>query len=182
MGIQRKIVFFLFAALFIGGGFVIFSGAQNLYNLQTDQLSLTNSMIAVSTEGIIDPANGKHMPAALVSLCSKVILDSKESIIPSFAGSPAVLVFACSKSGLPAFFTTFSRSTSTRPVTPLFVIPAGWALSIGIAMFKGDCSYKDRMMPLVSGSPITLKSGSPYVYCMSAQSASNFTSFSITWV
>lgn len=171
-------------AVLLAGGFVAFSSGQSPINPHTDRLGFSSLMVLGPIQASTAGRDGffhRPAPPALVSECIRVVLDLKQSTI-SFSGRPAILVYSCSKDGFPAFFTSFSRSPSTQPVIPSFTIPAGWTLGVGVAKLRGDCSSKDPMVTLKSGSALTLRSGTPYVYCMSLASAQNFTSFSISWI
>ena len=116
------------------------------------------------------------------SLCGSLTLDRWQSTVPHFAGSPANLAYGCGWGGLlPAFVTGWQRGGSSVTVTPTFVLPSGWTLSLGRFSFFHECSPGGGLTPLESGTPVTLAPLAGYVYCLSTADASSFSSFSITW-
>ncbi len=168
----------LVAALLLVGGFIAYS-ATDLFNVQSGFL-FANPMV-LAFEGSVGTYH-PHSPPPLRSGCSDLALDSDQSSIPSFAGRPATLVYGCGKGGdRPALETAESRTGNTPSATPMFTLPSGWTLSIGKTKSSGECSSRDGMITLSSGTPITLHSGTDYVYCLTTSSASSFPTFSITW-
>ena len=116
------------------------------------------------------------------SVCGSLTLDRWQSTVPHFAGSPANLAYGCGWGGfLPAFVTGWQRGAGSVTVTPTFVLPSGWTLSLGRFSFFRECSPGGRLTPLESGSPVTLAPLAGYVYCLSTAHASSFSRFSITW-
>ena len=110
--------------------------------------------------------------------CSPLVLEYA-STLPSFAGSPATLIYSCSLAPITvgdAAFSTTGTTSNTVTVTPTFSVPSGWAL--GLDKWNGNCASPTT---LTSATPITLTGGSFFAYCLTTTSASNFTSFSITW-
>ena len=92
------------------------------------------------------------------------------------AGSIATLLYACDTSESPAFSSTGSTSDLIS-VTPTFTVPSGWILDVDNV---GDNCHAP-IASLTTATPVTLPGGTNYIYCLSSSSASNFTSFSITW-
>jgi hypothetical protein len=113
--------------------------------------------------------------------CNHLTLDSRNSIVPIFAGLPAILVHACGKAGHAAFSGVSSGGGNLLSATPVFAAPSGWTLGIGIAQSSGECTSGDEIIALSSGASVILKPGTGYVYCLTAPGATNFTTFSITW-
>lgn len=120
-----------------------------------------------------------QLSTALKTRCDSLTLIIDSSNVPKFAGLSATLVYGCSKNGLPAFSTGPFRST--QAFTPRFTLPSGWSLSIGFARHHGDCSSSDGIVSLSSGTSITLPAKTSYIYCLTTNSASNFSSFTISW-
>jgi hypothetical protein len=150
-------------------------------------IALSTPFVAADANSVISGAmvlasGGQHHAPALKSGCDRLTLDKTESRTPMFAGNPSTLVYACGKAGRPAFTTEKTSSGSTPFVTPIFSSPSGWTVSVGISRDNAECSTGDKLVALTSGTPIKLHSGSGYVYCVTAASASNFTSFNISWV
>jgi len=177
--------FILVILVLIGASLVAFFVTANtgLFNSQSSSFATSNiALESIKGDSIVANNNrNRPPPAALTSLCSNLALDSKQSKLPSFAGRPATLVYACNKNGYQAFFTSFSRRAGTQAVTPLFALPPGWTLSVGVARPSGECSSKDGLVKLTTGTPVTLPAGTNYIYCLTTSSASNFASFTISW-
>lgn len=163
-----KIAFFILMVML--AGVLVFGSALNFFTTGE----------AFSNYDFAGFGGGSSPTPALRSECTRVSLDTGQSKVPSFSGSPAALVFDC-KNGNPAFFTTGSRADLTRAIVPTFDLPSGWALSVGLARSHGDCSTKDKMIPLSDGGPVRLRTDSGYIYCLTTNNASTFSSFAITW-
>jgi len=126
---------------------------------------------------VANPPPSSNPP--LRSGCSHLTLDPRQSIIPSFSGRPSTLVYGCGTGS--AFTTEQSRGGVSPQATPVFRVPSGWILSVGMAKFSHECTSGGKMITLSSGIPVTLYSGTDYVYCLTATSAISFSTFSITW-
>ena len=167
------------AVLLLGGSFIVYAAAD-LFNVQSNFVAANPMVLAF--EGSLGTRHPSLSHPPLRSDCSRLTLDSEQSTIPSFAGRPATLVYACGKGGdRPAFVTTESRSDNSPSTTPIFTVPPGWTFSIGKAKSSGECSVDNKMVSLSSGIPITLPSSTDYVYCLATTSASSFSTFSISW-
>jgi len=157
MKLTRTVMIFA-AVLLLSGGLVAYAATTLFTQTFPSQTFTTPTLVAGSgcTSG-------------------NLVLDSSASTIPVYAGSPALIVYACSTSGATAFNIVGPSVT----VTPTFTVPTGWTLGIDTA--ADACKTTTG---LTSGSPITLSqsvfSGAGW-YCLTTSSASNFTSFSITW-
>ena len=169
---HRKLIIVLAVSALLGSLF--FASSSSSLSM------LPNSNSIASHFMLLAPVGNRHPPLALESGCNRLKLDKSESTVPSFAGSPSTLVYACNP-GSPAFSTLKSASGSTPSVIPIFSVPSGWTLGVGISRPSGECSSKNRVVTLISGGAIVLRSGAKYVYCLSSPSASSFTMFSISW-
>jgi hypothetical protein len=99
----------------------------------------------------------------------------------TIAGSPAILEYACNSSGSPAFTSTGSTSDHVN-ATPSFAIPSGWNLYVPLPIpGPVSCLNFTFTYTLTSGTQLSIIGGTSYFYCLTTTSASNFTSFTITW-
>lgn len=169
---HRKLIMVLAIGALLGSLF--FASASYSLSMLPNSYSISPHFM------LLAPVGNRHPPPAIKSGCDRLKLDKRESTVPSFAGSPSTLVYACN-AGSPAFSTAKSARGSTLSVIPIFSVPSGWTLGVGISQPSGECSSKNRIVTLISGSPIVLRSGAKYVYCLSSPSASSFTMFSISW-
>lgn len=104
-------------------------------------------------------------------------LDTSLSTIPTYSGDTAAIVYDCgSANGVDPSFSTQGTISTSVTVTPTYTVPSGWSLSLSPADVP-SCPGT----ALTSGTPISLQGGSPYLYCLTSSSASNYSSFSITW-
>jgi len=145
-------------------------------------LLLALTLLATTIVPLVAAAPSSSSKVTLVSGCNRLVLDKAESIIPTYAGNPATLVYGCSLGGLfPAFWTTSPRGAQHSPFTPTFTLPRGWSLSIGTWQLSRQCTSQDKTTPVTSGHPVVLPPGSLFIYCLTARGASSFSSFSLTW-
>ena len=109
--------------------------------------------------------------------CGSSLLLNSGSVVPTYAGSTAYLDYDCGGGfGQEAFSSTGTTST-VATATPTFTLPSGWTLSV--INYGSGCNVGYTV--LTSGTPISLTGGTQYQYCLTSNSASTFTSFSITW-
>ncbi len=159
-----------------------------ILGLSLEVFVFSNSPMLLSSFAASDQIVYNSMPSAssppqLLSGCSRMTLNVHQSKIPSFSGRPAVLVFGCGRGGnLPALLTVGSRHSSLTFV-PTFSLPFGWSLGIARVQPSMECSSSSpsRLLELTSGGPATLTPLTQYIYCLTATSASSFSTFSIAW-
>ena len=127
---------------------------------------------------IIDDGSGP--PPPLRSGCSSLMLNTVQSSNPSVAGSPATLAYGCGIGGeSSAFTTTQSNSAKKLTAVPVFSVPQEWSLELSQATGSGECA--SRMIPLTSGTSVTLSPSTGYIYCLTTTDALSFSPFSVTW-
>ena len=132
------------------------------------------------SSAILSIDDGSGPPPPIRSGCSSLMLNAAQSMNPSVAGSPATLAYGCGIEGeSPAFTTTQSHGAKKLTAIPIFSVPQGWGLELSQATGSGECTY--RTIPLTSGTPVTLSSGTGYTYCLTTTDASSFLPFSVTW-
>jgi hypothetical protein len=163
------VVVVLLSCTAIGYGVTSSYNSSNLPFVPASQGSTTISLLSPG-------------PPTLKSGCATLVLDSSQSIIPKFAGNPSTLVYGCGKKGAGSAFTTApSPNSMTSTIVATFAIPTGWRLGVGVAKPSRDCSTSDGVVTLTSGSELTLRSGTNYIYCLTTGSASSFKTFTVTW-
>ena len=146
---RNLIITFAIGALL--GGLFFASASSNVSMLPNSDSIVPHFMLLAS-------AGNRHQPPALRSGCDRLKLDKGESAVPAFSGGPSTLVYACN-AGSPAFSTVKSGSGSTPSVIPIFSVPSGWTLGVGISQPSGECSSKNGIVTLSSGSAVVLQSG-----------------------
>lgn len=120
------------------------------------------------------------------STCSggSLVLDTTASTIPAFSGEYSQLVYGCDSAGDAAFVAQGGGGTSLT-VTPTFTAPLAygypWTVAIDTTTDPSGLCKGTSTTAITSTSPITLPGGNSYVYCLTANPAASFTSFSITW-
>lgn len=146
------------AVLLVSGGLVAYATTTLFTQSFPSQTFVTQSKSGVS----------------LFSQCNGITQSSKSNT--SYAGSPAQILYGCYSFGniIAAFYTNGTTSSSVM-ATPTFTEPTGWTLGL---TDNGGCI---STITLTSGAAISLSGGTNYLYCLTTSSASNFTSFSITW-
>lgn len=133
------------------------------FTTTTSTSTTTTSALGVLSEG---------------SCGDSLVLDTTDSVIQS-QGQGATLVYACGATSATPAFTT---SNVGGQATPTFTVPTGWSLGIITTNSPGLCSGSPQSVePLSSGASISFGTSLSYVYCLTAASASDFTSFSVTW-
>ena len=148
----------------------------------TTVLLLSGGLVAYATSTLFTQTfpSQTFNTASLVqgTACSggNLVIYAGDSTIPKFAGSPAVITYGCDSTGSTAFSTTGTTSNTVTATPTITTLPTGWTLT-AVPFTNSLCTGTS----LTSGSPATLTGGTNYYYCLSTTSASNFTSFAITW-
>jgi hypothetical protein len=112
---SAKVVFIVL--ILLGLGIISYYATNSLFMINSGFGPSAPNLLAFQsmTSGI------KVLSPALKKGCNQLKLDSSKSIVPTFAGLPATLVYACGKAGHPAFSTVKSSSGNTLSATPIFV-------------------------------------------------------------
>ena len=107
-------------------------------------------------------------------------VDSATQIANIFLGKGATIFYDCSDSD--QAFSTQGTTSDTITATPTITgLPAGWTLKLGVVSYPILTNPCSGALTLTSGSPVVLTGGTDYGYCFSTNSATSFSSFTITW-
>jgi len=108
-----------------------------------------------------------------------LVLDPSAGFVPTYASGLALLVYGCDSSGDAAFY---QQGTGSFAAVPTFTLPTGWiVLSIDTTTDPSGLCEGTTVEPLTSGTGVTVIGGSSYVYCLSTNPATSFSTFSISW-